>query len=79
MNKRKLLKQKMAALQKQYDELALEEQKKAGALVLSLYDKGELKDDNLRQQIARLIGDVEPKPDKDKSLDAGSDLHNKVV
>ena len=77
MNKRKLIKQKMDALQKQYDDLALEEQKKAGALVLGLYDKGELKDENLRQQIARLVGDIEPETAKSK-LDGVTDLNDRA-
>ena len=77
MNKRKLIKQKMDALQKQYDDLALEEQKKAGAMVLGLYDKGELKDEYLRQQIARLVGDIEPEPAKSK-LDVVTDLNDRA-
>ena len=57
MNKRKLLKQKMDALQKQYDELALEEQKKAGALIINLYEEGKIQDEYLKTQIAKILGE----------------------
>lgn len=62
MNKRQLLLQKMAALQKQHDELAAEEQKKVGAAAISLYEKGLLIDEQLKSQIAIILGDTVQKP-----------------
>jgi hypothetical protein len=63
MSKSKLFRQKLETMQKQYEEALLEEQKRVGALVISLYEKGQIKDDELKLQIAKIIGD-EIKPSK---------------
>ncbi len=57
MSKCKLLKQRYDQAKKAYDEAVLDEQKKVGALVMQQYEKGAIKDSDLVNQIAKLIGD----------------------
>ena len=57
MSKSKLLKQKYDQAKKLYEDALVEEQKKIGALVIQQYEKGTIKDQDLVNQIAKLIGD----------------------
>ena len=59
MNKRKLLKQKLDEIKKQYDDLEVIEQQKIGAFVLALYDKGEFQDERIKLEVAKIVGDIE--------------------
>lgn len=56
-NKLKTLKDKIKALQEQYDKAALEQQQKIGAVTLSFYEKGAIKDSELNAAIAKIIGE----------------------
>ena len=45
MSKRKIMTQKITDLQKQLKELELFEQQKVGSLVISMYEKNQIKDE----------------------------------
>ena len=57
MSKRKIMTQKITDLQKQLKELELFEQQKVGSLVISMYEKNQIKDETLKLAIAKIIGD----------------------
>ena len=57
MSKRKIMTQKITDLQKQLKELELFEQQKVGSLVISMYEKNQIKDETLKLSIAKIIGD----------------------
>lgn len=57
MSKLKILKNKIKAMQEQYEKAVLEQHQKIGAIALSLYEKGTLRDVDLRNQIAKIIGE----------------------
>lgn len=57
MNKRKILNQKINELQKQVKELEMQEQQKLGALVLKFYENNQIKDEDLRVAIAKILGE----------------------
>lgn len=57
MSKRKLLQQRIELLQKQYEEMTLEEQRKVGSHVITLYQNGELHDHKLKSFVAKILGD----------------------
>lgn len=57
MSKRKLLQQRIELLQKQYEEMTLEEQRKVGSHVIALYQNGELHDHKLKFFVAKILGD----------------------
>ena len=57
MSKLKILKNKIKAMQEQYEKAVLEQHQKIGAIALSLYEKDMLSDVDLRNQIAKIIGE----------------------
>lgn len=57
MNKLKILKDKIKAMQEQYDKALIWQQQKVGALVLSLYERDVIKDDELKDAIAKIVGE----------------------
>lgn len=57
MSKRKSLKQRYDQAKKAYEDALVDEQNKVGALVMQQYEKGTIKDQELVNQIAKLIGD----------------------
>lgn len=57
MNKLKILKDKIKAMQEQYEKAVLEQQQKIGAVALSFYEKGTIKDSELNAAIAKIIGE----------------------
>lgn len=57
MSKRKQMEQRIEQLQKQYENLVTEEQKKIGSYVISLYERNELSDHKLVSYIAKTLGD----------------------
>jgi DNA-binding protein YbaB len=57
MSKLKILKNKIKAMQEQYEKAVLEQHQKIGAIALSLYEKDTLRDVDLRNQIAKIIGE----------------------
>lgn len=57
MNKRKILNQKINELQKQVKELEMQEQQKVGAIALKFYENNQIKDEDLRVAIAKILGE----------------------
>lgn len=57
MSKLKILKDRIKAMQEQYDKAVLEQQQKVGAVALSFYEKGAIKDSELNAAIAKIIGE----------------------
>ncbi len=57
MSKLKILKDRIKAMQEQYDKAVQEQQQKVGAIALSFYEKGAIKDSELNAAIAKIIGE----------------------
>ncbi len=59
MNKKEQFKKQAQDLLKKARELEIQEEQKIGKLVLSLYEKNELKDLALRSAVAKILGNTE--------------------
>ena len=58
MNKKEQLRKQAQDLLKKARELEMQEQLKIGKLVLALYEKNEIKDSFLREEISKIVGDT---------------------
>ena len=58
MNKKEQLRKQAQDLLKKARELEMQEQLKIGKLVLVLYEKNEIKDSVLRDEISKIVGDI---------------------
>ena len=68
MNKKEQLKKQAQDLLKKARDLEMQEQQKIGKLVMELYEKQQLKDSNLREAVAKILGDFSDSAATDSKL-----------